>query len=116
VTSQSPGRQRGLVPEVQGERAARFHAKSLEALADIVAAAGFKHPRDLQPHHLMQRVGPATAVPLDRVHTFLPEGILLEAPEETVYADWWAAAQPESFRPAIDLVPARATVRAASLS
>jgi glutamate synthase domain-containing protein 2 len=114
VTSQSRGRQRGLVPEVQGERAARFHAKTLEALADIVAAAGFKHPADLEPHHLMQRVGPQKAVPMDRVHTFLPEGILLDAPEETIYADWWAAAQAESFRPAIDLVPARATVRTAT--
>jgi glutamate synthase domain-containing protein 2 len=111
VTSQSRGRQRGLVPEVQGERAARFHAKTLEALSDIVAAAGFKHPGDLQPHHVMHRVGPGKAVPLDRMHTFLPAGILLEAPEDTIYADWWAAAQPESFRPAIDLVPLRATVQ-----
>jgi glutamate synthase domain-containing protein 2 len=111
VTSQSRGRQRGLVPEVQGERAARFHAKTLEALADIVAAAGFKHPADLEPHHLMHRIGPQKAAPMDRVHTFLPAGILLDAPEETIYADWWAAAQAESFRPAIDLVPIRATVQ-----
>ena len=111
VTSQDPGRQRGLVPEVQGERAARFHAKTLDALADTFAAAVFKHPGDLQPHHLMHRVGPEKALPMDRVQTFLPNGILLEAPEETVYADWWAASQAESFRPAIDLVPARATSR-----
>ncbi|MCB1410697.1 MAG: FMN-binding glutamate synthase family protein [Rhodobacteraceae bacterium] len=108
VTSQDPGRQRGLVPEVQGDRAARFHAKTLEALSDIVAAAGFKHPRDLQPHHLMHRTGPERAVPFDRIHSFLPSGILLQEPAGTVYADWWAAARADSFRPAIDLVPARA--------
>ncbi|HPE58836.1 MAG TPA: FMN-binding glutamate synthase family protein [Thiolinea sp.] len=107
VTSQEPGRQRGLVPEVQGERAARFHAKTLEALADIVAAAGFKHPKDLQPHHIMHRTGPEKAMSLDRIHTFLPPGILLDAPEDTLYADWWAAAQTTSFRPAIELVAAR---------
>ncbi|MCT4334742.1 FMN-binding glutamate synthase family protein [Paracoccus sp. YLB-12] len=111
VTSQDPGRQRGLVPEVQGERAARFHTKTLEALSDIVASAGFKHPKDLQPHHLMHRTGPEKALPMDRIHTFLPEGILRDAPDDTIYADWWMAAQADSFRPAIDLVPARATLR-----
>lgn len=109
VTSQDPGRQRGLVPEVQGERAARFHAKTLEALSDIVAAAGFRHPQDLHPHHIMHRTGPEKAVPMDRIYNFLPEGILLSAPDDTIYADWWAAAQAESFRPAIDLLPVRAS-------
>ena len=111
VTSQNPGRQRGLVPEVQGEHAARFHAKTLEALADIVAAAGFKHPQDLQPHHLMHRVGPEKAVSMDRIRSFLPRNILLDAPDETIYADWWRAARAESFRPAIDLAETRASTR-----
>ncbi|PHP66673.1 FMN-binding glutamate synthase family protein [Zhengella mangrovi] len=113
VTTQDAWRQRGLIPQVQGERAARFHGKTLEALAEIVAAAGFKHPRDLEPHHLMHRVGPEKAVPMDRVHTFLPKGILLDAPDETIYAHWWAAARAESFRPAVDLVEARASKSAA---
>lgn len=111
VTSQTEGRQRGLVPEVQGERAARFHKKTLEALSDIVASAGFKHPTDLQPHHLMHRTGPEKAAPMDQVQTFLPKNVLLEAPEETIYADWWRAAQANSFRPAIDLAEHRAVKR-----
>ncbi|WP_298216627.1 FMN-binding glutamate synthase family protein [Acidocella sp.] len=114
VTSQAAGRQRGLVPQVQGERAARFHAKTLEALADIVAAVGFKHPNDLQPHHLMHRVGPEKAEPMDSIRAFLPRNILLEAPEETIYADWWRAARADSFRPAIDLTHKRAVKRAAA--
>lgn len=47
VTSHLPGRVRGLVPEVQGPRAARSHRKTVEALAEIVAATGFSHPREL---------------------------------------------------------------------
>ncbi|SNY93608.1 Glutamate synthase domain-containing protein 2 [Cohaesibacter sp. ES.047] len=109
VTAQDQWRQRGLIPEVQGERAARFHAKTLEALSEIIASAGLKHPSQLEAHHLMHRVGPEKAVPMDRVHTFLPEGILLDAPEETIFADWWNAASAESFRPVIDLVSTRAT-------
>jgi glutamate synthase domain-containing protein 2 len=109
VTTQDPWLQRGLLPEVQGERAARFHAKTLRALADIVAAAGFKHPTDLEPHHIMQRKGPEAAVPIDRIHTFLPEGILLDAPDETIYAVWWAAARADSFKPAVDLAVHRSS-------
>lgn len=108
VTSQSPGRQRGLVPAVQGERAARFHKKTLEALADIVASVGVKHPSDLEPHHLMHRIGPEKAAPMDQVQAFLPKNALLEAPDDTIYADWWRAARADSFRPAIDLAEYRA--------
>ena len=113
VTTQNSARQRGLIPEVQGERAMRFHAKTLEALADIVAAAGLKHPRELEAHHLMHRDGPEKAVPMDRIQTLLPEGILLDAPDETIYADWWKAARSDSFRPAIDLVSKRASAKPA---
>ena len=109
VATQNPWRQRGLVPEVQGERAARFHAKTIGALTEIIAAAGLKHPRDLQPHHIMHRAGPEKAVTMDRIHTFLPKGILLEEPEETIYADWWEAARADSFKPALDLVERRSS-------
>jgi hypothetical protein len=46
---------------------------------------------------------------MDRIHTFLPEGILLDAPEDTIYADWWAAARSDSFKPAIDLAERRSS-------
>lgn len=102
VTTQDKLRQRALVPEVQGFRAARFHEKTLEALADISGAAGVKHPCELRPYHLMHRIGPLKALTADTIYTFLPEGVLCDAPEETIYADWWEAAQAESFRPAFD--------------
>jgi glutamate synthase domain-containing protein 2 len=102
VTTQDPLLRRGLVPEIQGKR-------TLKALADIVAAAGFKHPTDLRPHHIMHRTGSERAEPMDRIHTFLPEGILLDAPEDTIYADWWAAARAESFMPAVDLAQRRSS-------
>jgi len=100
VATQDPLRQRALVPDVQGPRAARFHEKTLESLADIVAAAGFEHPKDLQPYHILHRVGTEKALPMDHIHTFLPANILLDSPEDSIYADWWNAAQAESFQPA----------------
>ncbi len=109
VTAQGEARQRGLVPEVQGPRVAEFHRRTLSALADITAAAGFAHPTSLEPHHLMHRTGPERAVSMDRIHTFLPANVLVEAPRSTIYADWWAAARADSFRPATDLARQRAS-------
>ncbi|RKF13489.1 FMN-binding glutamate synthase family protein [Roseovarius spongiae] len=107
VTTQNASRQRGLIPEVQGARAARFQAKTIDALVDMVASAGLTHPNEIGPHHLMHRAGPENASTLDRLHPFLPRGVLLEAPQETIYADWWAAAQADSFDPATDLMEMR---------
>ncbi|GHE02734.1 glutamate synthase [Defluviimonas sp. 20V17] len=112
VTTQDPSRQRGLVPEVQGERAARFHGKTLDALADIVAAAGITHPTDLQPHHIVHRVGVTQARTIDTVYPFLPEGVLLDDPDSTDYADWWNAADPDSFAPRFPLERVRESTRA----
>lgn len=109
IATQDKWRQRALVPEEQGEHAARFHKKTLEALADIVAAAGFKHPEDLQPHHIMHRVGTHDSVQLDKLHPFLPENVLIDDPDSTIYADWWRAASSDSFRPVEDLVKLRAS-------
>jgi hypothetical protein len=83
-------------------------------MVDMVAAAGLKHPKDLEPHYLMHRAGPESALPFDRIHAFLPAGILLDAPEDTLYSEWWEAAQIDSFRPAIDLVATRASARQAA--
>ncbi|MEJ2591155.1 MAG: FMN-binding glutamate synthase family protein [Candidatus Thiodiazotropha sp.] len=103
VTTQDPRRQHGLVVDVQAQRAANFHGRTLEALANIVAAAGLTHPGQLQPHHLYQRVSANRALPIDRVWHFLPEGALLEMPEKTPYAHWWRAASAESFTPSVAL-------------
>ncbi|MDN5864746.1 MAG: FMN-binding glutamate synthase family protein [Gammaproteobacteria bacterium] len=108
VTTQDPRRQRGLVPEVQGPRAARFHDETLKALAYIVSAVGLKHPRELRPHHLIHRVSPEEMRPLDEIKTYLPKGSLLDAPEDTLYAPWWRAARADSFQPATNLDVERA--------
>lgn len=107
VATQDMWRQRSIIPQVQGERAARFHRKTMDSLVEMVAAAGFKHPRELQPHHFMHRIGSEQAHSLDRIHAFLPEGVLLNSPEDTLYSDWWAAASAESFKPKFSLELAR---------
>ncbi len=100
VTTQNKARQRGLVPEVQSVRAARFQHRTVGAPAELVAAMGLEHPGELRPHHLMHRRGTEDAAQEDRLHDVLQKGILLEEPGNTRYAAWWQAARADSFRPA----------------
>lgn len=108
VTTQDPRRQRGLVPDVQGPRAARFHDETLKSLAGILSAVGVKHPSELKPHQLIHRISSEQAAPIDELTTFLPEGCLLQDPGDTLYAQWWRAARADSFRPTVDLDVERA--------
>ncbi|WP_299944840.1 FMN-binding glutamate synthase family protein [uncultured Microbulbifer sp.] len=103
VTTQDPRRQRGLVVEVQSKRAAAFQAKTLEALGNIVAAAGLSNPRDLKPYHLYHNLSSGDSKPIHHIWHFIDEKSLIEAPEETPYGHWWLAAQADSFRPTVRL-------------
>ncbi|MBA4789331.1 MAG: FMN-binding glutamate synthase family protein [Pseudomonadota bacterium] len=108
ITTNDPHLQRGLVVEDKAERVARFQHHTVEALADLVAAAGLAHPTELEPHHIWHRLTPVEAKPLDRLYPFLARGILLDAPDETPYAAEWAAASADSFTPVSSVGPARA--------
>jgi len=107
VATQSAWRQRGLMPEIKAEQAARFHEKTLASFAHMLGAAGLEHPSQLRPHHLVHRLGTIHAEPMDQVYPFLPENILWDEPESTLYADSWRAADPDSFAPAVQLTPRR---------
>lgn len=67
----------------------------MKALAELIAAAGLEHPRDLRPHHFMRRAAAA-----DRVVTFaeiyrvLAPGELLSGTDSR-FRDAWATAQAE---------------------
>lgn len=108
VTTNDPHLQRGLVVEDKAERVTSFHRHTVEALADLIAAAGLEHPRDLLPHHVWHRVSPIEVKPLDRLYTFLAADALIDAPDETPYAADWAAADADSFAPRRAVGPRRA--------
>ncbi|MCA8881253.1 MAG: FMN-binding glutamate synthase family protein [Rhodobacteraceae bacterium] len=103
VTTQDRMRQRGLVVDVQADRAARFHAKTIEVLSELTAAAGLRHPGDLRPHHLTRRDGITGTREMGQESTFLQDNALIDAPDDTPYYAWWEAADPDSFAPRHDL-------------
>lgn len=99
VATQDPLRQRALVVPDKATRVYNFHRNTLKALAELVAAAGLRHPGELGPQHLAQRI-PSSAINLfSQQHAYLAPGALLEAPHDDFYGRMWQLAQAESFAP-----------------
>ena len=97
VATQDATRQRGLVVEDKAERVARFQRHTLHGLREIVVAMGLQSPWEITPCHINERLDSARAAPIDEIYGFLEEGALLDDPDATQYARYWASAQAGSF-------------------
>jgi glutamate synthase domain-containing protein 2 len=98
VATQSPARQRGLVVPEKAERVARFHKSTLNALHEIVVAAGLNSPDDFRPSQLRQRINVAEMKQMDEIYPFVEEGELIAGTKHDTLRRWWDAADPDSFR------------------
>ena len=100
VATQDPLRQRALVVPDKADRVHQFHTRTLEALRELVQAAGLNHPGELRLHHIVRRTGGAEVKPLSALWTQLEPGALLTGSLEglpDVYRTWWPRARPDSF-------------------
>jgi glutamate synthase domain-containing protein 2 len=106
VATQDKVRQRALVVPDKAERVHNFHRNTLQALAEMLAAAGLKHPNELGPHHLFRRVSETEIKLVSQIHRFLKPGILLSGDSVgefkgdrigEFYESCWAMAQAGSF-------------------
>ncbi len=100
VTTQDRLRQRALVVPDKAERVYNFHRNTCKALSEIVGAAGFDHPAQIRPWHLMVRQKADEVVPADKAFPLLRPGELLGGDcDDPDYTTPWALAQAESFAP-----------------
>ena len=77
VTTQDPQRQLALVVPSKAERVHNFHAHTLEALQELMQAAGLQTPHDFTPRHIMRRVSETATLHLsDLVDTLAPNALL----------------------------------------
>jgi glutamate synthase domain-containing protein 2 len=97
VTTQDAARQRAIDVSDKAQRVARFHASTIRALGEVMAAAGVSHPQDLRPHHFSKRLGPERVARFDQVYRFLGDGELLAGTDDPRFADAWTMARAESF-------------------
>ncbi|MEK8049758.1 FMN-binding glutamate synthase family protein [Ideonella sp. DXS22W] len=121
VATQDNARARALVVPDKIERVARFHHHTLEALRELVQAAGLTHPGQIQPQHIMRRNTDHQVRSLETVLPTVRPGALLaamrgEAPWPLhVFERYWHQASPHSFQP-LDGAPAVAAPAAARAS
>jgi glutamate synthase domain-containing protein 2 len=100
VTTQDPFRQRALVVDDKWVRVKNFHAATLAALAELVAAAGLDHPREFTPAHFCRRISAREVVTYDTLYPTLREGELIDGTDDPRFRDAWKRASATSFRPA----------------
>ena len=104
VTTQDPARQRALMVPEKSERVWRFHENTLDALKELVQAAGLDHPDQITAWHIVRRVGEGDVRLLASQINFMPAGALLAAIEgrgewpHNVYKMYWPLARSDSFQ------------------
>ena len=99
VATQDPIRQRSLVVSDKAERVTHFHQSTLNALAEVIAAAGLTHPNQLRPRHFSKRVSPSEVKRYDQIHHFLRPNELQVGTDDPIFHDSWQMARAESFNP-----------------
>ncbi|NMJ44347.1 FMN-binding glutamate synthase family protein [Roseomonas sp. JC162] len=97
VATQDPTRQRALVIRDKAPRVANFHAQTLHALAELVAAAGLDSPAEVRREHLFRRISEHEVASFATLYPLLRPGALLEGTDDPRFAAAWAMARPDSF-------------------
>jgi glutamate synthase domain-containing protein 2 len=78
VATQDPLRQRALVVGDKSERVFNFHEETLEALRELLQAAGLQHPHDITPDHIAHRIETKEVRFLSTLLPHVEPGLLLE--------------------------------------
>ena len=98
VSTQDRVRQRALVVPDKSERVFNFHRATVEALAELVAAAGLDHPTELTLSHFSRRVSPHEVKTFAELYPPLEPGELLAGTRDRRYANAWDIASAKEFR------------------
>ncbi|MFX4662414.1 FMN-binding glutamate synthase family protein, partial [Acinetobacter baumannii] len=81
------------------ERVYNYHHATLHALAELLAAAGLEHPRDLRPIHFSQRTSTTEVRTFAKLYPALRPGELLDGTQDPRFREAWAMALPDTFAP-----------------
>jgi len=88
------------------ERVHNYHRHTLEALKELVQAAGLQHPNQITANHVVRRVAGDKVKLLANHLQFIAPGSLLAAASgeaawpHNVYKVYWPIARADSFAPA----------------
>jgi len=77
IATQDPRLERGLVVDDKAQRVANYHAKTVQATAEIIASAGLCHTSRLNRSHIYRRVDQREIQRYDQIFPYLSAGALL---------------------------------------
>lgn len=98
ITTQNPALYKGLHVPSKAERVARFHAATVHALLEMLAAMGLEHPDQLRPHHIYRRIDDLNIRSMSEIYQFLEPGQLLaEDGPDCQLAREWAESSPDRW-------------------
>src|ERR1700726_1223086 len=98
VSTQDKVRQRALVVPDKAERVFNFQRATIEALAELVAAAGLDHPTQFSPAHFSRRVSPNEVKSFTELYPSLTPGELIAGSSDKRFETAWAMASAKEFR------------------
>jgi glutamate synthase domain-containing protein 2 len=77
ITTQNPSLHRGIVVSDKGQKVYSYHQQTLEALGELVAAAGVENTSQITADHILCRDRSGKVVPLSQTTVRLDRGSLL---------------------------------------
>jgi glutamate synthase domain-containing protein 2 len=98
VSTQDRVRQRALVVPDKAERVFNFQRATVEALAELVAAAGLNHPTEFAPAHFSRRVSQHEVKSFAELYPPLEPGELIKGSADKRFEIPWAMANAKEFR------------------
>ena len=72
-----PQRYRAIDIPSRAERVRNFHKHTLEAVAELLGAAGIRHPKDLNRRHIVRRLSASQIKLADQIYPRVSDGALL---------------------------------------
>ncbi len=103
VATQDPRRQEALVVVDKAERVYNFHRQTMNALRELLQAAGLRHPSEITSHHIVRRIDDHHVKLLAHLLHYTEPGAVSKADRgegpwpHHVYANYWPRARSDSF-------------------
>lgn len=92
VATQKPELMKGLVVLDKKQRVANFHAETVEAFVEMLAATGLRNPSEINRAHIHRNESQTIIARYDESYPYIRAGSLLQPP----YPDGWAKVMHEA--------------------
>ncbi len=101
LATMNPHRYRVVDVAERAKRVANFQHHTIEAVAEMLEAAGLNGPHELSRRHLVRRLSASQIQLADQIYPKVAEGALLrgETVEDPRLASYWCRVTPDSFAP-----------------